>query len=379
MRIDLSADTGVARYLGNGWAAPEPGYIWAMGPESWILVEAATVTRAIYFSFRAWPHLRPGRLPAQRLAIAANGHHIADFAFRGPQMVAGLIEADIAGNKAALCLRLSHPDNARPKDFPDARNPDDRPLALAYEEIVIEELEEDETTLLAALNSALSRPPAPPPPHAAAADPKILQDFQSAGDDCEFGFIQREHGVQAISLLRFASIRIDDLSRGLRTGFNGIAAPNRMQVFVPENAPGHDYLGREGNYGLMYHTGIQPDAIEASTLKAKEIVRLRRLAEKFIEDAELAEHIFVVKYKAPPLPVQLARLLAAFRRRGPVTLLWVREATAGRAPGTAEYLLSGLIAGYVDRIDTAPLTNISTRSWLTMCAAAHALWMAHRV
>jgi len=374
MRIDLSADTNPARYLGSGWAAPEPGYIWAVGPESWILVEAATVTRAVYFSFRAWPHLRPGRLPAQRLTIAANGHRIADFTFRGPHMVAGLIEADIAGNKAALCLRLSHPDNARPIDFPEARNPDNRPLALAYEEIVIEELEEDEATLLAALTEALSRPPAPPHTASPAPNADILQDFQSAGDDCEFGFIQRENGVQSISLLRFASIRIDDLSRGLRTGFSGIAQPDRMDIYVPANAPGHDYLGREGNYGLMYHTGIQPHSVAADALKAKEIVRLRRLADKFIEDAERADHIFVVKYKSPPLLVQLARLFAAFRRRGPVTLLWVREATAGRAPGTAEYLLPGLIAGYIDRIDTAPLTNISTASWLAMCAAAHALW-----
>jgi len=380
MRIDLNPDGGVTRYLGSGWADPEDGFIWALGAESWILLPAGMVTRPCYLFIRAWPHTRPGKLEAQRVRIDVNGYKVAEFALSHRRSFATLIDADIAGNRAAMCIRLTHPDNARPSDFPEAHVPDERPLAIAYETIIVEELETDEADFLVTLETALQRPAHPAPVDPGNIQPTstaFLKDFQSAGDDCEFGLFQRDQGTDTIGLLRFASITIDNLTRALRSGFADIANPARIDVFVPENAPNHDYLAREGRYGLLYHTGIMPNALDAATVKGKETVRLRRLADKFREDVAFADHIFVVKYKDPPRPVQLARLLAAFRRLGPATLLWVREAPDPALAGTAAWLLPGLITGYVDRIDTAPLTNISAASWLAVCQSAHALWHAN--
>jgi hypothetical protein len=378
MRIDMSLEHDVSPYLGNGWARPEDGFVWALGKESWLLLPLATVARPYFFSISAWPHLRPGRLNVQRVSVEVNGHRAGDFAFTQRSTVAGMIEARICGNKAAMCLRLSHPDSARPVDFPEDRNADDRALSLAYQAIVVEELAEDEAAFAAALAEQRAPVMRRPGRDDEAAGAGFLKFFQSAGNDCEFAFLQRGLGFEPIGLLRFASITIDELARGVNCGFAGIAAPERMEVFVPQDAVNHDYMVREGNYGLVYHTNIDPTSIGAEALKVKEVVRLRRLAERFIEDVGYGDHIFVVKYKDPPAPVQVARLLAAFRRLGPATLLWIREDARPEMAGTAGWLLPGLLVGYVDRIDTPPLQNISTASWLSACHAAYLLWREGR-
>jgi hypothetical protein len=118
--------------------------------------------------------------------------------------------------------------------------------------------------------------------------------------------------------------------------------------------------------------------MSATDLKVKEVARLKRLAEMLIEDIQQGDKIFVIKYKDPPIPVQLARLLAAFQKIGDATICWVKETSDPRLIGTAEWLLPGLIVAYVDRIDVSPLQNISVNSWVEACRAAHRLWVARR-
>ncbi len=351
------------------------------------MLPVTNITRSCYFSFRVFPHVQPGLLVRQRLHVAVNGYPVARFSVSGRRVVAGLIKRRFVRMKAATCLRLSHPDHARPIDFPEAQSRDDRPLGVAYEEFLFEELNSEEEALAGALVEALEAPGGHADPHcqssisrsacdADSAD--ILKHFQSAGDDCEFGFLQREVGLEPLGLLRFASISIDGLTRGLRASFKGIGDFETLDVFVPDNAPDHDYMVHEKRYGLIYHTRVFPQSMSASDLKVKEVVRLKRLAEMLIENIQQGDKIFVIKYKDPPVPVQLARLLAAFRKIGDATICWVRETSDPKVVGTAEWLLPGLIVGYVDRIDVSPLQNISVNSWVEACRAAHRLWVARR-
>jgi hypothetical protein len=351
------------------------------------MLPMANITRCCYFSFRVNPHVQPGALVSQRLHVAVNGYPVAKFSVTQRQVVAGLINRGFVKMKAATFVRLAHPDNARPVDFPEACSGDQRALAIAYEEFTFEELNDVEEALASSIADALEVKAVPvgqrrnsvsPDPGCDHGPGDVLQHFQSAGDDCEFGFVQREFGLEPLGLLRFASISIDDLTRGLRAGFDGIGDLNSLDVFVPDNAPNHDYMVRAGLYGLTYHTGVLPLSISAEELRMKESARLRRLAEKLLEDIRLGEKIFVIKYKALPVPVQVARLLAAIRNVGDATVCWVMEARDPTMVGSAEWLLPGLIVGYVDRIDVAPLQDISLRSWLEVCRAAHRLWAAHR-
>ncbi len=175
-------------------------------------------------------------------------------------------------------------------------------------------------------------------------------------------------------MFRFASVSIANLTRGIEGGFADIASPENVSIIRYAHAPAHDYMGYERNYGMLYHTQRHPEHVEAETLRGQEIKRLKLLARKFMEDVVLGEHLFVVKRKQPLLAEEVSCLITALRRKGSAWLLWVREADGQHPPGTAELVTTGLIAGYIDRIDVSPLKNISVDCWAAVCCAAFSHW-----
>ena len=55
-------------------------------------------------------------------------------------------------------------------------------------------------------------------------DAALVNHFESLGRGCEFGFLQRRAGAEPMGLLRFASMPLEGLIRGLQTQFAGIDA-----------------------------------------------------------------------------------------------------------------------------------------------------------
>src|ERR1041385_7120891 len=54
-------------------------------------------------------------------------------------------------------------------------------------------------------------------------DAKIVAKFESLGDNCEFGFVQRHHGLEPGGLLRWASsTTLDGLVQALECRFAGL-------------------------------------------------------------------------------------------------------------------------------------------------------------
>lgn len=364
--------------LGPGWSEPEQEQSWAVGKESWLYLEAPRAQRPCRLALRLWPHLRRPSLPHQRLLVEANRRLVAEAVVTGRRTVFGLIPPECLANRDMLGLRLIHPDCARPCDFPDSGNEDQRCLAIAYEFVEVAELAEDEAQLTAAIEAglgALQTVPAPPG-HPAASMPaaELLAHFESAGDDCEFGFVQRFYGIEALGLLRFAGLALENLVPALNARFAGIASGDTLRMVGQVDRPEEDIMGHEQRYGLTYHTYRFARDTDIGELHRTEMRRLPRLAEKFMEDAESGEKIFIVKSKNEPHPAQIGCILAAFRRTGRATLLWIREAPKSVMPGTAGWLMPGLMVGFVDRLEAPPMKQISPDSWLAACRAAYAIW-----
>jgi predicted O-methyltransferase YrrM/capsular polysaccharide biosynthesis protein len=214
---------------------------------------------------------------------------------------------------------------------------------------------------------------------------RLVACFESLGDSCEFGLVQREAGAEPLGLLRFAGFpgaaedRLEDLVTALDRGFDGLGDPDTVEVILA-GEPGHqEYVVRESVYGLFYHTFLGPTDVEAATLRRNETIRLRFLRRKLLTDLASAEKIFVWKCNVAIDVMRVRRLLAALRRHGPATLLWVcaADAAPGRV-GSVEQLADGLLRGVIDRF--APydgMTNISNAAWRTICATALALLGSH--
>jgi capsular polysaccharide biosynthesis protein len=207
---------------------------------------------------------------------------------------------------------------------------------------------------------------------------RLLAQFESLGDSCEFGLVQRHAGAEPLGLLRFAGFmgaldqRLETLVAALDRGFEGLGNPDTVQV-TAEGVPEHqEYIIRESAYGLTYHTFLSPTDVSAADLRKNESTRLRFLRRKLVADLAKPEKIFVWKSNLPIALPRIHTLLAALRRRGPATLLWVCEAdaTTGRV-GSVERLADGLLRGVIDQFAPyATTAGIKLESWYEICANA---------
>jgi hypothetical protein len=208
----------------------------------------------------------------------------------------------------------------------------------------------------------------------------ILLAFESLGENCEFGLVQRDAGVEPLGLLRFGTInqpyerKLDVLAEAMDRGFAGLGEPGTMTFDLWSQSGPREYFVNDSVYGLRYHSGVFEDTIAESDLMAREMKRLGFLRRKLLEDLRGGEKIWVWKCLTTTSPDQLAPLLTVLRKLGPNILLWVVEADAGHPPGMIEQLAADLVKGYVEHFTPfgeAPPTMPA--SWHQVCRETHRL------
>jgi acyl carrier protein len=221
-----------------------------------------------------------------------------------------------------------------------------------------------------------------PDPISAELSPAALFDvFQSVGDNCEFGLVQRYHRSNLLGLFKFASTGIDHVISALRARFRDLASPEHIDIQVrfkgSKDGPGEFYVA-SNPYGFLFHAGLKT-VVEARKFRITEARRLEFLVRGFIEHLEKGEKIFVYKSNQTAAQARVEELFAAMRAYGQVTLLWVTVASHDRPAGTVEEISDGLLHGYIDRL--APYENVddySAEGWKTVCTNAYACWLRRR-
>lgn len=114
--------------------------------------------------------------------------------------------------------------------------------------------------------------------------------FESLGDNCELGLLQRRVGFERLSLFRYAgSPSIDTLIEAIEADFLGFATADdlAMEHF-------HDmWDARSRRYGFQIHTYIYRDKMDEDVSRAAEGTKLRFMASLLSESFETAHKIFV--------------------------------------------------------------------------------------
>jgi len=207
--------------------------------------------------------------------------------------------------------------------------------------------------------------------HAGAGSPEeILSHFEGLGENCEFGLVQRQYGLEPISLLRWVSISITGLIHSLEDGLQDVGNPANTSLVV--HPPGEEYFVRDAFYRFGMHTFVNKDSIPEQRFYEQQCRRLRFLGRKLREDLQGGERVFVHFRKENTSPTQLRRLHQAVRRYGETTLLFVQLSNAAHPPGTVELADQGLLIGYIDRFGKIPPYgwDIAFDTWLKICRAA---------
>jgi hypothetical protein len=199
----------------------------------------------------------------------------------------------------------------------------------------------------------------------------LFARFESLGDNCEFGLVQRAYDIEPLSLFRWSGTDAARLVLGLCRRFEGLGDPAFTRLEWRGEPP--DYHLADRRY-LSVHTWVgerQTDPAREAEMFAAGCARLRLLRRKLLADIEAGRRIFVFKASGPDARTESFHAVhAALRGIGPAPLLCVTRAATPAQVGQVDRLGDGLYLGHIDQFSRA---TISLATWRRLCAATAAL------
>jgi hypothetical protein len=192
----------------------------------------------------------------------------------------------------------------------------------------------------------------------------VLQCFESLGDNCEFGFVQRANGYEEGGLFRWSISPLDKLIICLDADFKDLYLFDNLEPSAPD-------MVRDIATGLMFHTRMH--SIDGQfvlgeagrrEIYASEKSKMDHLLEKFRRRVREPSTICVYKRNSGVGDSDAERLKQSLNKLGPSTLLVVRSTNNQARWSTVERSSTGSLVGFVDGF--APYfaaDQISIRIW----------------
>lgn len=203
---------------------------------------------------------------------------------------------------------------------------------------------------------------------------QLMLRFQSLGEGCEFGAVQRHFGAEPPDLLRWSTLEFDGLVAALNARLDQFGERANSDLIVAADG---EYLVQDKRWMLAVHTFRFAGQVDGDTVLGETCERIKSTCGAFLAALAAAEQVFV--YHCAGLDAdQLDRLHHALRAFGPVRLLCVQPA-APTAPTHFQGRAGELIAlgadrhvGFVERLGTKGPSgrwDIAYEDWLSICEA----------
>jgi hypothetical protein len=375
--VDFGYGGNSRKLAKEGWSTPEESETWSIGGTSQLSLPAPGVAATYVMVLKLRPHTVDGRLSAQRLIVVVNGLEIARFVVPRRTLRACRIPWTLIAGSPVIDITFLTPDAARPAE--SGGSADRRLLGVAFSQLQLygDAYEGHHTDIFTTSNQ-----PVPVDIDSIMlADQISLHDlmlkFESLGQNCEFGLVQRQCKAEPLGLLRFSSTPLPKLLAALEAGFAGMGLPETLQVEVSSN--GREFMINDTRFGFLYHAFVEAGAMSVEDLHAREVRRVPFLIRKLLEDLEAGEKIFVFKGMGAMEEEEVFPLAVAIRRYGPNTLLFINLADATHKPGTVEVRAPGFLVGYVDRFaPTENAADFQLAQWVRICREAYRFRLATR-
>ena len=373
--IDFGACGNGAAFCSSGWSEPEPQETWTLGNESRLVIPAPRRPATYVAVLKLRPLVSERRLLAQRLEVVVNGEMVATFTIDRRTIRTFLIPWEAIRGNAELDIRLLTPDAARPADI--GLNADRRMIGIAFSSLLLypDKFEAWQSDAFLSGNEPVPVDMA----SIVAAERLPLHDlmltFESLGQNCEFGLVQRQCQAEPLGLLRFSSTPLPQLLEALDARFDGMGTAETTSVKVSAN--GREYMVQDSRFGFVYHAWVNAGEMSPDDVTRRELRRVPFLVRKLLEDLEAGEKTFVFKGMGAMPEEEVFPLAMAIRRYGPNTLLFVTLADAEHRAGTVEARGPGFRVGYVDRF--APGDNahdLMLSQWVKVCRETYRLRLA---
>jgi hypothetical protein len=203
--------------------------------------------------------------------------------------------------------------------------------------------------------------------------PGLLQLFESLGENCDLGVVQRAVGLEPFGLFRFAACDATGIAALLRARFEPLYVPGDLWLDVV--GADREYWLKSKSSRFEAHTNRYADRDAATVVLRGEIEKMRYLTAHLLQDLSQGRKLCVFKGQSDFGTIR--DVAGALQAHGPNCLLWVRIADVEHAPGSVQRDRDsdGLLLGYVSRYGTydgAP--SLPVEEWVAMCANAYRLW-----
>ena len=201
--------------------------------------------------------------------------------------------------------------------------------------------------------------------------PRLLQQFEGLGEDCDFGVVQRAAGIEPLGLLRFGACNAVDMVELLRTRFRKLL--DAQDLWLDAVGPEREYWVKSRHSSFTAHTNRFADKDDMDVVRSLYIERTRYLADKLISHLTKGRRLLVYKGEADRATIE--SIAAQLKTYGPNWLLWICVADKEHPPGSVEQLSDGLLCGFVSRYGTYELDpSLPVEEWIAICANAYRRW-----
>lgn len=335
--------------LSHGWSSSEGDFVWAVGHSSVIILPGLPASpHGLTLVFSGFTHVGPDI--SQNLTFFLNDTLIGEHDFINEALFSLPIPTNVAARfgKNKLEIRAEHAIS------PASRNGsvDQRELTFGLRFL----------NFVPLLRSADEIEP----PFDSISDKELLLSFESLGDDCEFGFLQKNNAVNTPSLLRFGGMRLHRLQEALESDFDGIDSINELHVFG--NDPG-EYMIMQNRYRYAYHTFVYTWDMSRESVQEREAKRMLYCKRKLLDDLADGEKIFVVKSSNDlrSSPGDVLEVAKALRRHGNGTLLWVLPEDQISPCGTLRWHADNLLEARIDQLGVKGHVQHYSPYWIPLC------------
>jgi len=328
--IEFGAGGNSGAFVREGWAEQEPAHRWTMGRESRLVLPVDDIGPDYVLAICATPCRNPPALPGQAVMLAFGDRLLAAVDFPGLRTFAFRLPA----MRGEIVLRLLHANFMAPRAPNQVRG--GQPLGLMVHSV-----------RLYRLPGAVARPAV----FAAKADSDsaLALRFESIGQGCQFGLIQRDMGAEPVSLLRFVDTTTSMVANGLVRAFVGVDRPGGLTLHASE-ARRPTYAWRQSEYGLSFDTRIPMDEAEPADVMEAQLRRLTFLRRKFEEDLGSGEKIYVLTRGDCLTEPEALAVFCALNVHGPNTLLWTVFGDES-ATGCVDEIAPGFLCGHLGWTD----------------------------
>ncbi len=194
----------------------------------------------------------------------------------------------------------------------------------------------------------------------------VVLSFESLGDNCEFGLVQRHFGAEPIGMYRWGGVSVGSLIAAVEARFDGMGLAENTEL---TGHPGDEYVLRDRRDWLSSHTFVPFNEKKFERIRDQQLAALQFLSDRLRQDIEEPWKIFVFKPRSGQISDdEMQALHSALHKIGDVSLLCVSVPADAETIGTTQRLSRGLYRGNISRVSpTARAGEVDYPGWLRLC------------